>query len=374
MRVPVKLVFFMSRATSLARWHERGMWPRETAIYRHLSQQLIGLSILTPGDKRDQHFNPSENITILNNPRRTSANIYSLTALWRHRHALRRADLYKTNQMDGAWTAVLAGLVYRKPVIVRAGYLWAKYELDLNGDSVRYRIYRALSAFSFRYATHIFLTTAQMKTEVVKSYGIPAKKITIMPNYVDTTMFRSLPGVATVPGRIVFVGRLNDVKNLDLLIEGMAQARSDLHGVFAGSGELKPELKALAQRRGIDVEFLGNQPNDKLPEIVNSASVFALVSKFEGHPKVLIEAMACKVPVLGSRVPGIKEIINDGENGRLCEPDPADIAKILDEMMADSSQREMLAQNGYLYSTDAFGLNHLVQSEIERYVQLTNKL
>jgi glycosyltransferase involved in cell wall biosynthesis len=357
----------MSRATPLARWHEKGMWERETAIYRHLAKRLAGLAIVTSGDAHELELNPAENVTILNNPQRQSPNVYSLTALWHHRTALRSADLYKTNQMDGAWTAVLAGLIFRKPVIVRAGYLWAKYELDDNRKSLRYQVYRWLSRFSFRRCTHVFLTTPLMKQQVIEGYGIPAGKITVVPNYVDTDLFRPLPDITPVLGRIVFVGRLSAVKNINLLIQGMALAKSDLHGLFVGIGPLKEELKALAEKHEVTIDFVGNRPNEQLPEIINSADIFALVSRFEGHPKALIEAMACQAPVIGSRVMGIKNIIKDGKNGRLCGEDVEGIARVLDEMMADDTAREQMAQNAYTFATNEYSLTKLVEQEIALY-------
>ncbi len=357
----------MSRATPLARWHDRGMWVRETAVYRHLADRLQQLSILTSGGRREHDHNPSPKITILNNAKQQSANLFSLTALWQHRQLLRQADLYKTNQMDGAWTAVLAGMLFRKPVILRMGYLWAKYELDSYGPTRRYRLYRALSNFCFRRATQVVVTTQLMKQQVLDQYDIPADKITIIPNYVDTTLFRPMPNIETVPRRLVFVGRLSAVKNIDLLLKALTLTQNDCHLLLVGPDDDSANFKPLVAELNISAEFIGRQPNEKLPEIINTADIFILPSKFEGHPKALIEAMACGVPVIGTRVPGIEDMLIDGKNGRLCHQDPTDIARVIDEILDNPTQRTQLAQNAHDFAVSSYSLDKIIDLELTLY-------
>jgi glycosyltransferase involved in cell wall biosynthesis len=72
--------------------------------------------------------------------------------------------------------------------------------------------------------------------------------------------------------------------------------------------------------------------------------VFVQTSEFEGHPKALLEAMACGVAVIGSDVPGIREIIRHGENGWLCNPEPVAIKNSIEQLMSNNELRHKLGK------------------------------
>ncbi len=122
--------------------------------------------------------------------------------------------------------------------------------------------------------------------------------------------------------RIGMVGRLVDQKRPDLLIEALPAVLAALPGravtcVFIGAGELLPALQQRAAALGIaaSVQFLG-QRDDALAHL-QACDLFALPSRWEGLPNVLLEAIGCGVPAIVSDIPGSTDLIQQGATGRV---------------------------------------------------------
>ncbi len=366
------LAFFLSRNTPLARWDKLGLFQRETLLYRHLRQQEnLEIMLVSSGDTAELQYETAlAGIHILPNRWRFPPNLYSLIAPFLHRHALRQATIYKTNQLDGAWTAILAGKLYGKPVIVRAGYLWGKHFSSEHGTGLKTSLIYRLQTFVLRQATQVVVTTAVMKNDLIAQYQLPPSKISIIPNYVDTTHFAPQPEIEQVHGRVCFIGRLNSIKNLDLLIEALASL-PQAHLVLIGSGAEQAPLEALAHRLNVSVTFRGQLAHDELPAELNRAAIFVLPSQLEGHPKALIEAMACGTAVLGTDVEGIREVIQHGQTGWLCPPTVEGLSTALQTLLADPALRQQLGQNARHFALQTYSLDQIVQAELALYQQLT---
>ncbi|NJO04104.1 MAG: glycosyltransferase family 4 protein [Chloroflexaceae bacterium] len=109
---------------------------------------------------------------------------------------------------------------------------------------------------------------------------------------------------------------------------------------------------------------LGSVPNHDLPRYLQRARVFVLPSHYEGHPKALLEAMACGLPVIGSDVPGIRELLHHGETGYLCPPSPDGIRTAVELLLGDAALRHRLGQQARQYVLDHFALNRIVELEL----------
>ncbi len=364
-----RVVLFLSRNTPLARWQKLGLLARETALYRRLSQQ-VAFALVTSGGAEEQTYAADlGEIAVLVNRWGVSPNAYSLLAPWLHRAALRQADLFKTNQLDGAWTAVLAARLHHKPVIVRAGYLWAENFTREKGAGAKARLIVALQRWVLRAATHLVVTTEAMKAHLLAHYRIPATKVTVIPNYVDSDLFCPRPEVSPENGRLCFVGRLNRVKNVDLLITALS-GLPDVRLTLIGQGEEQPRLLELAQRLNVAVEFVGQLPHEQLPAMLNRAALFVLPSRFEGHPKALIEAMACGTAVLGANVEGIRDVIRHGETGWLCPPTVDGLRTAIQTLLADAELRQRLGENGRQFVLQTYSLERVAEEELALYRRL----
>jgi N,N'-diacetylbacillosaminyl-diphospho-undecaprenol alpha-1,3-N-acetylgalactosaminyltransferase len=104
-------------------------------------------------------------------------------------------------------------------------------------------------------------------------------------------------------------------------------------------------------------------PNERLPELLNAADVFVLPSQREGHPKVLLEAMSCGLPCVGADVEGIREVIQDGENGLLCSLTPKDMADKIYRLFSDPDLALRLGQAARHFVEANFDLDILLEKE-----------
>ena len=361
----IHLVLFLSRSTSLDRWNKMGVFERELKFYKELSQELGKISLVTSGGKEDLIYQKQlGDISLLYNRWGFSPNLYSLLAPILHWSALRAASIYKTNQLDGAWTAIIAGKLHHKPVIVRAGYLWADNLLSAGGKRLKTRIIQYLQSFSLNHARTIIVTTAAMEKKLRIKYKISKNKLRVVPNYVDTEIFKPNKAMKIIRGRICFVGRLHPDKNLKNLVKALSEV-PDCCLIIIGDGEQLQELEALAETLQIKAIFSGIVPHSRIPDAINCAEIFILPSLYEGHPKALIEAMACGKPVIGSDAPGIRELIVHGETGLLCHPDIESIREAIQRLLSDRKLQEHLGQNASHYVLKHFDLKRVEELELE---------
>lgn len=143
---------------------------------------------------------------------------------------------------------------------------------------------------------------------------------------------------------VLFVGNLIRRKNVDSLLEAKKIANSDYYLVVVGDGPLFKKLKKKVEDENIrDVIFTGSRTD--VEDIIPSCDVLILPSFSESFGLVLIEALACGKPVIGSNVGGITEIITD-DVGLLVDPKKvSSIARAIDRMINDEEFRSVLSLN-----------------------------
>lgn len=159
------------------------------------------------------------------------------------------------------------------------------------------------------------------------------------------------PTVPTLEGplRLLFVGRLVSQKGLDVLFRALASLKDHTNWTLtiAGEGPLKDELARAAQGLHLTdkITFRGWLERDHLPAVYRDADVFVLPSRDEGMPNAMLEAMAAGLPVIGSRVAGIDEVVIDTETGLLVPADDAGaLADALKTVIDDRDKTFALGQ------------------------------
>jgi|TARA_B100000315_G_scaffold256889_1_gene304038 glycosyltransferase involved in cell wall biosynthesis len=358
------LVVFFSRGMSLARWERAGLLQRELALYRELSSHFGRIAFVTYGESGDHALaREFPGIEVLPNRWKLPPNLYSVMAPWLHRKTLRRAVVFKTNQINGAWCGVVAKTLFRKPLVVRCGFLWSDFMIRLTTSWWRRVLARRLERVIFRAADAIIVAGDADRATVITRYGIDDDRTYVIPNYVDTSRFRPMPEIPHEPGRVIFIGRLEDQKNpLSLLdaLRGLAGVRLSM----IGDGTLRLLLEQRAKEYGLDVQFFGAVPHESLPRLLNRSEAFILPSHYEGNPKALFEAMACGVPVIAARVPGIREVLTHQETAFLCGTSPPEIRVALRKVLADPDLRDRLAVRGLELVQKDRSLARVVQEEL----------
>lgn len=149
--------------------------------------------------------------------------------------------------------------------------------------------------------------------------------VAVIPNGVDTDFFTPVQRreVAAEPVNIMFAGRFQSQKNLFALIEQFAVARKrttrSLRLTMIGDGPQRADLQRHASALGLDgmIAWLGWLDKHRLREAYTAADIFVNPSLYEGMPNTVLEAMACGLPVIASRVMGNEELVANGETGLL---------------------------------------------------------
>jgi len=227
-----------------------------------------------------------------------------------------------------------------------------------------------LELIAYQLADAIIVTSESDREYIARRYRVNPRKVYVIPNWVDTNLFKPLPGVVKKRGRVVFVGRLEYQKNLFALIDAVR----DIPGVklyVVGDGGLRKVLENRIKREAIDnIVFLGVVPHVELPWELNKSEIFVLPSLWEGHPKTLIEAMACGLPVIGSNVEGIRELIKDGYNGVLCEPISKSIREAVLRLLRNSERRRRLGENARRFVVENFSFEKIMRKELALHLWL----
>lgn len=172
---------------------------------------------------------------------------------------------------------------------------------------------------------------------------------------------------------ILTVGRLDKNKGFNYLIDAMPKLIHrfpELKLIIAGDGPEKNNL--LNQIKNLHLEqnvsMVGAVRNKDLPKYYNTADLFVLPSLKEGLGVVLLEAMACGTPVIGSAIGGIKDIIKDGETGLLVKPENSeDISNRIIEILSDELLRQRLSGQGVKLVKERFSWDIVVKQFIGIY-------
>jgi len=192
------------------------------------------------------------------------------------------------------------------------------------------------------------IALCQWVQDLLIGNGVEEQKITVsrhgLPHESNGPSQSRLP-VAPLPLRIAFLGRIHATKGPDILIRAIhsrpdLDVRLDLYGIVQGSADehYLEELKAMAADDS-RVSFLPAVPGEKVVSAISSYHLLAVPSRWlETGPLVVLEAFAACVPVIGSKLGGIAELIEDGRNGLLVDDDSPDswakeIARLANDRM-----------------------------------------
>jgi L-malate glycosyltransferase len=213
--------------------------------------------------------------------------------------------------------------------------------------------YADVVGFSIERSHGITAVSESLKRDTESSLAIRSE-IRVIPNFLDGTVWTRRPdpslrarlsaGSCAV---IVHVSNFRPVKRIGMVLDifGMIHARVPGRLVMIGDGPDRPAAERQAAAMGLSnhVEFVGEQ-QDLVPWL-STADVFLLPSSQESFGLAALEAMACGVPVVASRVGGMPEVIVDGKTGFVCDPSDAGVmAERAIELLLDASRREAMAR------------------------------
>ena len=213
--------------------------------------------------------------------------------------------------------------------------------------------------------------------------GLPAEKLVVIPNGIEMDAFSHLPSkeaareILGLPreGLLVgSIGRSQQVKGFDILIESFQQFASQFHTVhliFAGSG---PEFAALQSQASRwdhlgQIIFLGNV--DDVRPVLAALDIYVQPSRYEGMPNAVLEAMASGLPVVASAVGGIPEIVQDHVTGVLVPPQQVSIlTAALKSFLMDANTRMRFGRAGREFIRQYYPLTETVAKTEAVYFEL----
>lgn len=360
---PILGVFF-TYGVSLKVWKHQGMLQREITYYQRLAQQFATVYFFTYGkeDPAVMAMLREKGIVVKEKKVGIPNFFYSFLLPFLYKKELQECRVYKTNQMFGSWTGVLAKYLYKKKLLVRTGFTLSIFAKKKN--LLKLFFAKMIEACALRACDACIVATEEEKNYFSKYKN----KVVVIPNFVDTDIFH--PGLIDHPQKeektILFVGRLTEQKNLENLLHAL-KGLSHISLQIIGAGELQSKLEQIVQTEQLDVHFLGNKPYSEIPAFIQKADVFVLPSLYEGNPKVLLEAMACGAPIVATRVPGIENIITHGENGYLCETDVHSIHQALQAVLIDVALQQSLGKNAAQCIQSEYSLSSIVKKEESLY-------
>jgi glycosyltransferase involved in cell wall biosynthesis len=253
----------------------------------------------------------------------------------------RRIDLVHAHLSRAHVLAGLAGRLANTPVVATV------HGQEINNQEL---------GFALTTGTHLVVVCRGAYYHAL-SLGIPAERVTLIPNGVDTQVFApgrgggrfrralEIPPDAPLVG---FVGRLAWEKGPDQFVEVaeyVHRQRADVHFVMVGKGPMEEEVRERIEASGLEdhVHLAGLWENTQ--DVYPALNVLAQTSRVEGMPFVLMEAMACARPVVAIGVGAVAEMIQAGTTGLLAAPgDPAGMARALLKLLADPEDMRQMGQ------------------------------
>jgi glycosyltransferase involved in cell wall biosynthesis len=373
----MNLGVFFTYGISLKIWDELGLIDREILLYRSFDEQDIKIAFITYGNESDYQLKDKVgNIRIIplyaftkkpSNKILRFIKSFFLPIIMSSQ--LKEMDIIKTNQMSTTWTPIIAKLIFRKKLIVRCGFEWYRFMLRENPALIKKMYIYITEWLAYHIANGIILTSEDDKQYVMKKFSIiNSEKIRVIPNYINTELFKPFADTYKKRDHLLFVGRLTEQKNLFNLISALKDGCYILD--IVGGGKLKENLMRFATDNKVVVNFLENIPNNKIPELLNQYEIFVLPSLYEGNPKALLEAMSCGLAVIGTDVDGIRDIIKHRENGYLCNTNSESIREAVEVVMHDKCLREKMGAQAREYVIRNCSIDTVIKKEIELYNSL----
>ncbi|HVL81586.1 MAG TPA: glycosyltransferase family 4 protein [Actinomycetota bacterium] len=210
------------------------------------------------------------------------------------------------------------------------------------------------------------------RDDIVRDFGIPSDRFTLVPNGVDQETFAPRPDVSKVPGRIMAVVSADlPLKGLRFLIEAVAKLRTEREAELVVVSRPHPDTVAAVSRLDLEpwVRFESSVTTDRLVELYNEAEVVVVASVYEGFSLPAVEAMACGVPLVTTTGGALPEVTGpDGEAALHVPPGSPDaIAAAIARLLDDPDLRARLARGGRARVLDRYTWEEAASQTVDVY-------
>lgn len=359
------LLLLMTPGMSLEKWDSVGQLSREINYYEELCRKSGLKLIIFSYGRHDLKYNLPGTIVLtmptwipLNIPYRVQNLLHNISSLIIYRKFFRSTRICKTNQFSAAGFGVLLKLIFGIPLVVRMGYYYSHFLPISFGRKLEERL-------AFKTADLILTTSPEAMAFIRTNYNIPSKRIETIFNSINIQRFKPLK--VEKEWDLIFVGRLEKQKNIDLVLEVMTQVGGRC--LIIGEGSLDYLVKnAMKQNQGMT--WLSRVDNVELPSYYSKSKCFILLSNYEGNPKVLLEAMACGTLCIGSDAPGIRECINHNVNGVIVQNDIKTIVASILNLFSDPGKMAEICKNSVHWTAINCEYSKNIDRELSFYANM----
>ncbi len=263
----------------------------------------------------------------------------------------------------------------RVPFVFEVRDLWPESLAAVGAGSEGSLLHRTLGAiagFLYRRADRIVVVAPAFKDHLIQYWNVPAAKISVVENGVETDIFRLDPAAMEVRKQlkledrflICYIGTMGNAHGLETLIAGAEELQTALPNamfLLIGEGAEKERIVELAAARGLtNILFLGQQPRERIPAYVSAADVcLVMLKKTELFktviPTKLLEYMACERPVIVAVDGQARQIVEEAGSGVFVEPGNSKaLVKAVLDLAEDPEHRRLMGASGRQYIVNKF--------------------
>jgi glycosyltransferase involved in cell wall biosynthesis len=235
------------------------------------------------------------------------------------------------------------------------------------GVTLKVRLYETLDALVMRWLDTVVCVSEAMAARVRRA-GVPARKVIVVRNALDTTPFdnpfpdarRNVELLFSRPPRLLVgaVGRLSPEKGFDVLVDAAAvvvRSQDDVGFVLFGDGPLRQSLEARVRANGLEGRFVLAGFRNDLDKYLPGLDLAVSSSHTEGLPVAVLEAQAAGLPVVATAVGGTPEVIQEAQTGLLVAPgDPSALAGRILTALSDEPLRQKMGRQAWQRVRDEF--------------------
>lgn len=294
------------------------------------------------------------------------------------------ADVVHCHTWYTFFAGFLAKILYGIPLVVTMHSLeplrpWKEEQLGSG-----YHLSSWIEKNGVEHADRVIAVSAEMKQDIVNSYQIPSEKVEVVHNGIDLDQYHPVQDRDYLDEQgidypyLLFVGRISRQKGILQLLEAMEQL-DRVYLVLCASSPDTPELEREVRekvKQNPRIKWINEMVSkDKVIQLYSHATAFICPSIYEPFGIINLEAMACKAPVIASRVGGIKEVVVDGETGFLVPPDdPGELANRIKFALNNPELMAEFKEKGRQRVEQYFSWESIAKRTVALYHQVSEEL
>jgi glycosyltransferase involved in cell wall biosynthesis len=274
--------------------------------------------------------------------------------------------------------ARVAGRIAKVPVVVNTvATLVEGYDVSF----LKKIVYVLCDRLTERFVDQFIVVSESLRKTIIRNHGIQPDKVIKIYNGIELDQYQPHPGsrekirkdflISEEEFLVGAAGRLVYEKGFEFLIRSVQKVLKTFPKtkfLLVGDGPLKMKLESLARELGIMEYCIFSGFRDDIPEILSSLDLFVLPSILEGHPIVILEAMAMAKPIVASDINGVREQIENGRTGVLVpRGDPQALAEAINQMLKERIEAKKLGMEARKQVEETFDIRRQVALHEEVY-------